>query len=305
MLSGDKIALNLGGGAARGYAHIGAIRAIRENHIPFTHIIGVSMGAIVGGVYAVTPDVDFLQNRMVELVNSRNFRESIIGTWSRNMNESARSFMKRAQKFYNSTGILSRFFLAPGVISQPEMHNLIDPFLANIRMEHTRVKFACNAVDIKEGSLKVFTGKSPLRAAVLASAAMPLIFPPQRVDGHLYVDGGVLDKIGIESARSLGIKKIIAIDVSDEQLPDQIPRSAFDVFLKTEEITSMHRKNSQLSKASIVLKPIRGNFHWAEYSAYQEFIEMGYECVAENVSNIRDALKLTNPFRRLFYMLRR
>lgn len=304
MLGRDGISLNLGGGAARGYAHIGAIRAITENRIPFTHLVGVSMGAIVGAVYAVTPDVDFLENRMVELVNSKAFRESIIGTWSRNMNESARSFMKRAQKFYNSTGILSRFFLAPGVIAQAEIHRLMDPFLANIRIENTRVKFACAAVDIKEGNLKVFTGKSPLRASVLASAAMPLIFPPQRVDGHLYVDGGVLDKIGIESARSLGVRKIIAIDVSDEQLPDQIPRSAFDVFLKTEEITSMHRRNAQLSKASIVLKPIRGNYHWAEYSAYQEFIEMGYECVTENISNIREALQMTNPFRKIFHMLR-
>ena len=62
-----KIALNLGGGAARGFAHVGALRALTENDIQVTQLIGVSMGSIVGGIYSVTPDVDFLEKRLTPL----------------------------------------------------------------------------------------------------------------------------------------------------------------------------------------------------------------------------------------------
>lgn len=295
-----KIALNLGGGAARGFAHVGALRALTENDIQVTQLIGVSMGAIVGGIYSVSPDVDFLEKRLMQLVNFEAFRDSVVGSWTANQESDAKGIVKRAQKLVSGTNILRRMFTATGVLTAAEVHGVLHPFIADLAMESTEIPFATAAVNIRSGDLKVFQGKDRLRHAVAASASMPLIFPPERVGHEHYVDGGVLDKLGIEAAAVLGIDKPIVIDVSDERLPDNLPKSAFDVILKTEEIASEHRRNIQLQRASLVLRPIRGNFHWADYSAAAEFIQMGYETTLEHMREIRG---IANA-RRVFDLMR-
>lgn len=295
-----KIALNLGGGAARGFAHVGALRALTENDIQVTQLIGVSMGSIVGGIYSVTPDVDFLEKRLMQLVNFEAFRDSVVGSWTANQESDAKGIVKRAQKLVSGTNILRRMFTATGVLTAAEVHGVLHPFIADLAMESTEIPFATAAVNIRTGDLKVFQGKDRLRHAVAASASMPLIFPPERVGHEYYVDGGVLDKLGIEAAAVLGIDRPIVIDVSDEKLPDNLPKSAFDVILKTEEIASEHRRNIQLQRASLVLRPIRGNFHWADYSAAAEFIQMGYENTLEHMREIRG---IANA-RRVFGLMR-
>lgn len=295
-----KIALNLGGGAARGFAHVGALRALTENDIRVTHLIGVSMGAIVGGVYSVMPDVEFLHKRLKQLIQFEAFRDSVVGTWTANQEENPKGIVRRAQKLVSGTNILRRMFTAPGVLTSSEVHSVMDPFIANVSMDSTEIPFATAAVDVRSGELKVFQGKDRLRHAVVSSASMPLIFPPERVGHNFYVDGGVLDKLGIETAAVLGIERPIVIDVSDEKLPDTLPRSGFDVILKTEEIASEHRRNIQLRRASLVLRPIRGNFHWADYSAAEDFIQMGYENTLEHMREIR---AIANA-RRVFGLMR-
>lgn len=295
-----KIALNLGGGAARGFAHVGALRALTENDIQVTQLIGVSMGAIVGGIYSVTPDVDFLEKRLMQLVQFEAFRDSVVGSWTANQESNPKGIVKRAQKLVSGTNILRRMFTATGVLTSAEVHGVLHPFIADLAMESTEVPFATAAVNVRSGDLKVFQGKDRLRHAVAASASMPLIFPPERVGHEFYVDGGVLDKLGIETAGVLGIERPIVIDVSDEKLPDNLPKSGFDVILKTEEIASEHRRNIQLRRASLVMRPIRGNFHWADYSAAAEFIQMGYDCA---ISHMREIRGIANA-RRVFGLMR-
>ncbi|MBV6494652.1 MAG: hypothetical protein LDLANPLL_02686 [Turneriella sp.] len=291
-----KIALNLGGGAARGFAHVGVIRALVENDIRISHIVGISMGAIVGSMYAVMPDIEFLHKRMLSFVNFQQFTDSLIGTWTNTQESEAKGIVHRAQKIVTSTNILRRMFTASGVLTTEGVHSVLDAFIADVSIESTEIPFVTAAVNIRNGKLRVFQGKDRLRSAVVASASMPLIFPPEKVDNDYFVDGGVLDKLGIEAAAAIGIERPIVVDVSDEKLADNLPRSGFDVILKTEEIASEHRRMLQLERASLVLRPIRGNFHWADYSAIEEFIEMGYECASENMRTIK---RIANN-RRLF-----
>lgn len=282
-----EITLNLGGGAARGFAHVGAIRALVENDITFTRIIGVSMGSICGAVYSFMPDPDFLEKRLKQLIEFEAFRDSVVGSWTANQDSAAKSIVRRAQKILTSTNILRRIFTATGVLTAADVHAVLHPFLPDVPMSATEIPFATAAVNIRTGELRVFQGSDRLRPAVTASASMPLIFPPEKIDGEYYVDGGVLDKLGIETAGRLGADRLIVVDVSDEKLPDNLPRSGFDVMLKTEEIAAEHRRSIQLSRVRVVVRPIRGNYHWADYSAAESFIQMGYEATQEKIADIR------------------
>lgn len=281
------VSLNLGGGAARGFAHVGAIRALQEYGIKFDLLVGISMGAICGGIYCVSPDAEFLERRLKELVNFQGFRDSVVGNWTSTHEENARGIVRRTQKLLSSTNILRRMFTAPGVVPTQDVHACMHPFLADIAMRSTEVPFATAAVNVRSGELKVFSDRDMLRGAVVASASMPLIFPPEKIGSEWYVDGGVLDKLGIETARYMGATKMIVIDVSDEKLPDNIPKSGFDVMLKTEEISSEYRRLQQLEYADLILRPIRGNYHWADYSAADVFIQMGYDCAVEHMPQIK------------------
>ena len=282
-----EITLCLGGGAARGFAHIGALRAITENNIAFHRIIGISMGSIVGAIFSIMPDVKFLEERMIQLVKSPAFASSVLGSWTRNLDESPRTFFKKAQKIYTSTTMLRKFFTASGVVDHEEVNNIIFPLLPPIRMSSTEIPFVTSAVNIKNGTLRIFQGEDSLRSSVIASASMPLIFPPREIKGEYFVDAGVTDKLGVETAQRIEAGKIIVIDVSDEKLAENLPRSAFDVMLKTEEISSWHRRDVQLATANISIQPIQGNYHWADYSAYAEFIEMGFEATRLRISDMK------------------
>lgn len=282
------ITLCLGGGAARGFTHIGAIRALVENDIRVQQIVGISMGSICGAIYSVMPDVDFLDKRMRQLINFEAFKSSVVGSWDLDSEgATTRNIVRKAQKMWMNTNILRRIFTASGVLTTTEVHAVLNPFIADIRIRATEIPFATAAVNIRSGALRIFRGDDSLRPAVTASASMPIIFPPERVDNDWFVDGGVLDKLGIEAARRLGAEKLVVVDVSDEKLADNLPRSGFDVMLKTEEIASEHRRNVQLSHADLVLKPIRGTYHWADYSAVENFIQMGYDDVQDHIGEIR------------------
>lgn len=282
-----KISLNLGGGAARGFAHVGALRALIENDIKFDFLVGISMGSIVGGIYSVMPDIDFLEKRLKQLIAFSAFKNSVVGTWTTNHDPTSKGFVQRAQKLLMGTNILRRIFTAPGVLTPADVQAVMHPFIADVPISATVVPFATAAVNIRTGELRVFQGSDKLRQAVTASASMPLIFPPERIGKEWYVDGGVLDKLGVETAERIGASRFVVIDVSDEHLPDNIPRSGFDVMLKTEEIASEHRRKIQLQKANLVIRPIRGNYHWADYSAADAFIRMGYDATNDLIGEIR------------------
>lgn len=296
-----KIFLNLGGGAARGFAHIGALSALREAQIPFGSLVGVSMGAIVASVYAVNPDVEFTRERVVALTLSKKFQESPIGTWTRRSNESQRSFFERLKNLYTNTNLVRRFFLSPGILEEEQINDVLYPFIPDIAVGTSRIPLYIVAVDLGSGTSKIFSGKDRLRDAVIASASMPMVFPPRQIEGRFYADGGVLDKIGVDAAESLGAEFIIAIDVSDEKLPEPKLRSGLDVMLRTEEIASLYRRQYQLKRADVVIQPIRGNIHWADYSKYREIMDMGYEATRAKIDEIRHKLRLLS-LRRFFFM---
>ncbi len=297
---GRRIFLNLGGGAARGFAHIGVLSCLREAGIPFDEIIGVSMGAIVGSVYALNPDVEYTRERIVSLALSKKFQESPIGTWTRRANENQRSFFDRAKNLYTNTNMVKRFFLSPGILEEKQINDVLYPYIPDIAIGTTRIPFYIVAVDLGAGKTRIFQGKDRLRDAVIASASMPMVFPPRHIDGRYYADGGVLDKIGIDAAEELGAEFILAVDVSDEKLPDAKLRSGMDVMLRTEEIASLYRREQQLKRADIVIQPIQGNIHWADYSKYRELIDMGYEGTRERLDEIQDKLHLLTWRRRFF-----
>lgn len=291
--------LTLGAGAARGFAHVGVLRCLEQEKIPIDMIIGVSMGAIVGSIYSVIPEADYVENRLIKLIHSAKFIDTPIGQWTLMLHEEKKNILKRFNRVFFQTEMLGKMATKKSLVSANEYEGFLTPYIPNTNIEDTRIKFGAVGVNIDTAATRLFT-RGSLRSAVLASAAMPFMLPPKDINGKKYVDGGVLDKMGIDSARRLKPKNIITVDLSGDNFDTDPIINSIDVLIRTIDIASYHRRKEQLKKVDILISPIQSDLHWADYNAYREFINMGYEETCKKINCIREKLKLNSFWKRIF-----
>lgn len=295
-----KVSLNLGGGGARGVAHIGVLKALAENNINFDIIIGVSMGALIAANYAACLDIDEVESLFTDYIESEEFKHSLLGTWRADNYDEVTSrgkrFLLKFSRLYKQTELYGRMLLAPGILDEDDIDKTIFPLIPNVKFSDLKMPFACIAVNLESGKRQIFN-EGPIRKAVLASLSMPLVFPPVQINGNFFTDGGIVDRIGVDSALELGVKKIIAVDVSNDFFEQKKMKTAIDIMLRSEEISSIYRKNYQLRQASVVIKPLQESIHWADYHNYREIIDCGYASTMEKMDEI---IALTRPKKTIF-----
>lgn len=180
--SNTNIALVLGSGGAKGYAHIGAIAAIAEAGYTITSIAGTSMGALVGGLYAAGK----LQEAYAWL--------KTIDNWE--------VFKLADIKNITSTGIINGEYIFN------ELHRLV----GDVRIEDLPIPFCAIAADLDTGKEKVFT-RGKLLDAIRASVSMPVLFVPHKIRGKRYIDGGVVNGLPINHVKRRTGDKVIAINL--------------------------------------------------------------------------------------------
>ncbi|MDH4198853.1 MAG: patatin-like phospholipase family protein [Spirochaetia bacterium] len=298
-----RVSLNLGGGGARGLAHLGVLRALQENKVKFDILIGVSMGALIAAHYAYTLDIDEVENHIINHINKDVFKHSLLGTWRsddhREMVSRSKKFLLKFNRLYKQTELYGRLLLAPGILDDDDIQDVVYPLIPNVRFSDLKMPFACVAVDLESGKPKIFD-QGPLRKPVLASLSMPLVFPPVQIEEGLYTDGGIVDRVGVDSAFILGVQKIIAVDVSNDFFERKKIKTALDIMLRSEEISSIYRKNYQLKQAAIVIKPVHAPIHWADYHNYESIIESGYNSTMEKMVEIKALVRSQKSIIRFF-----
>lgn len=203
-MASPKIGLALGSGGARGFAHLGVIKVLRDEGIPIDLIAGSSMGALVASFYGAGLDVD----RLYKL--SRVFK----------------------RKYYLD-------FTVPkmGFIAGKRVKELIRIFTHGKMIEELDIPIGIVATDLMSGEKVVFK-KGPVAEAVRASIAIPGIFVPEKLDGRLFVDGGVVDRIPVSVAKEMGADIVIAVDVSSVKKNEDVT-SIFDVIMQSIDIMQM------------------------------------------------------------------
>jgi len=235
-----KIALVLGAGASKGFAHVGVLKILESNKIPIHMIVGTSVGSFVGSLYAYGYDAFTLQTIAFSLK-----REDLIDlTLPDN-----------------------------GFVKGEKLENYVNKMLINTPIDKLRIPFYAIATDIKTGDEIVF-GIGNAGKAVRASCSIPGIFQPSKISDRTYVDGGVVSPLGIDAARKYGADVVIAVDISSS-IGSSVPQSTIDTILQS--ITIMYSKISliQLNKADVVIKPNVGYIGSADFSKRHEAILEG------------------------------
>lgn len=256
-----KIGLALGGGGAKGLAHIGVIKVLEKYDIPIDYIAGTSMGALVGGWYAAHRSVKTLEKIFLEI----DHKEVL-------------SIKKVIRK---KKGVLFSDKLV--------VQDLEDGFYGR-KIEDLSIPFRAIATDVEKGE-EVVIRKGDLQETISASIALPIVFKPARIDGKLLMDGGFVNPVPADAVRNMGADFVIAVDVSSKWLNIEEemvrPHNMTSIISKAFSALEYQVARRVLKEADIVLRPAVLKYDWRDFDRAEEIIAKGAEEAKENIVEIQ------------------
>ncbi len=272
--------LVLAGGGARGLAHLGALKCFEENNLHPNFIVGTSMGAIVGGAYALYNDSSYVINNLYYLLKKiSNFKVDLDAAFSGNVD---------INKYMGS--ILCQFGILKRYISSPKKYKkALKLIFGDKKINDTKIEFMAIATDLKYSRpIKLKNGE--LLECVFTSATLPAFFPTVKRDGMYLVDGGVVANLPVIEAREeYPNNKIIAIDLNSNTTLQK--SSAFSIMASIDGLKEKMINNFERSRADYVLDIDVSSINIGDFTKYREAIRSGYRQTKEKIDEIKEIIK--------------
>jgi NTE family protein len=254
-----RIGLALGGGGARGFAHIGALRVLEQEKIPIDIVVGTSVGSLVGALYAD-------QGRVLDA----EFNALDV--------EGTDLFDYRASSLFSG-----------GLIKGDKLEKFVRERLKSKRIEEMVIPYAAVAVDLRSGRTVIFD-HGPIAPAVHASCAIPGVFQPVVIDGVTYVDGGLTDPVPSDIARNLGAEVVIAMAIPAPAEAASVPRNPIGVIHRAISIMSSEIGRLRSKEADVVIWSEVGKVDYDDFSQKKAIIEAGEAAARAALPAIRAAI---------------
>lgn len=275
-----KWALVLMGGGSRGLAHIGILNVLQKNGLTPDIIVGTSMGAVIGGLFAsgISP------TKLKEIANDFNLNNFI--------ERPNLPFLKKKSQISILDLLLlesykSRLLKKLGLNREDKMEAYLRNLIGEVCIEELPVKFACNAVDLISGREVIFeNGK--LYKALRATMSLPILFEPTKIDNMLLLDGGVLNNAPVGIARNLDAHKVILVDVHKDikEVPTEEIKNTFQLLHRMVETMVAYTTEDRINRADLVIK-INLEMDALDYSDYLRIVETGENIGNENIDKIK------------------
>lgn len=250
------IGIALGGGFARGIAHVGVLRVLEENGIPVDLLAGTSVGALVGAAYASGTSLDELE-RQGMLTHFRDF-----GRWT-----------------------ISRM----GMATNERLEGFLRRFTTIRTFEEMKIPFGIVATDLVSGETVCFT-KGEVGPPLRASCAYPGLFIPVVHEGRMLVDGFLTEHVPTESLRKMGADVVIAVHLDPGQ-PNEKPKNTIEVIGRSFSIIQEQTPPRWLRYADVILQPMVKDIHWDDFQKTPQLVAAGVEAARAALPEIKAALK--------------
>jgi NTE family protein len=257
------VGVALGGGFARGIAHLGVLRVFEENAIPIDLLAGTSIGALVGAAYAAGATLDELE-RQGMLTHFRDFGRWTISRMGMATNDRLEAFLRRFTNVHT--------------------------------FEEMKIPFGIVATDLLTGQTVCFS-KGEVGPPLRASCAYPGLFIPVEHEGRMLVDGFLTEHVPAESLRRMGADVVIAVHLDPGQ-PDQKPKNTIEVIGRSFSIIQEQTPPRWLRYADVILEPVVKNIHWDDFQKTPELVAAGVACANAALPEIKMALKRPVPMLR-------
>jgi NTE family protein len=253
-----KIALVLGGGSARGFAHVGVIRALEQEKIPLNLIVGTSVGSLIGAIYAASPDSFQLE-------------------WT--------AFKIEKNDILDFSIIYSKL----GPVQGARLESFVEQ-TAKVRLiEQTKIPFFPVATDLTTGE-SIILERGSLAKAVRASSAIPGIFVPVNFDNRMLVDGGVTNTLACDVARSKGADIVIGVNLQKD-VRSQEMGTVVDIIGQSVNIVMHEATKSKLKYCDVVIEPDTKGVSLFDFSQKKALMEEGIKATTAAMPGIRKLLE--------------
>ncbi|NDI84277.1 patatin-like phospholipase family protein [Undibacterium sp. B2R-29] len=255
-----RIGLALGGGAARGFAHIGVIKALESQGIVPDVVVGTSAGSVVGAMYAAGNNGFTLQKMALEM------DEATISDWS-----------------------LPLFSKSSGVLKGDALQAYVNRMVGQTPIERLKKPFGAVATDLATGQAVLFQ-RGNTGAAVRASSAVPAVFQPVRINDKQYVDGGLVAPVPVRFARDMGADLVIAVNIS-QAVDGQSGTGTIDILLQTVSIMGQSINQFELKQADVVIRPDLPSMKGSDFAGRNLAILAGEKAAMSAMPEIKQKLK--------------
>lgn len=251
-----KIAVVLGAGASRGFAHIGVLKVLEANKVPVHMVVGTSAGSFVGSLYSYGFNAFQLQKIGLAIEKG---------------------------------DIIDLTIPDNGFIKGDKLEEYVNGLLKNTPIEKLRLPFYAVATLMPSGQEVVF-GMGNTGAAVRASCSIPGVFRPARIADKMYVDGGVVSPVAVDAAKRYGADVVLAVDISAD-LDMKQPESTIDTILQSVNIMYSKLALTQIGRADVVIKPKVGHIGSADLEKRHEAIMEGEKAALEAMPKIKEIIE--------------
>jgi NTE family protein len=277
--SRPRIVLALGGGAARGFAHIGVLEWLEEHRIPVDAVVGTSIGGLVGGVYAM----GMPPREIRALVNVLPWDQLFQSETPYALKSFRRKEDERAYPAHLELGLRGGLNLPSGLNPGQPVDLLLDrlarPYGTLSRFDDLPVPFRCVATDMVRAETVVLEQGS-LASALRATMSLPGLFPPVQRDGRLLVDGGMLDNVPADVARKMGADVVIAVDVGEAPADSKSLRTLAGVLNQSIAVMMTANTRRTLQFADLVLAPDLSGVGILDWGKSNLCADRGYQAAA-------------------------
>lgn len=254
-----KIGLALGGGAARGFAHIGVIKMLEAHGIKPDLVVGTSAGSLVGALYAAGNSGFALHKLALEM------DEAAISDWS-----------------------VSFFAKSAGMLKGEAIQGYVNTSVKRRPIEKLPIPFGAVATDLNSG-MPVLFRRGNLGQAVRASSAVPGLFQAVKIGERSYVDGGLASPVPARFAREMGADFVIAVDISSRP-ESQSAETTMDILLQTFSIMGQSLNRYELQHADVVIRPALGTMKGNDFAGRNAAILEGEQAAASQIQEIKQKL---------------
>ncbi|WP_395668438.1 patatin-like phospholipase family protein [Rhodoferax sp.] len=252
-----RIGLALGGGAARGFAHVGVIQVLEEAGIKPVVVSGTSAGSLVAALYASGKSGGQLQ-QVAEAMEEATFADWTLPIFNR------------------------------GVLRGDALARYVNAQVGSRLIEDMVIPLGIVATDLQSGQDAVFQ-RGDTGTAVRASSAVPALFQPVRISGREYVDGGLVSPVPVRAARRMGAELVIAVDISSAP-EGNLASGTLEILLQTFAIMGKSINTFELRDADIVVRPLLVGVSSADFGARKRSIEAGRQAMLQALPQLRAAI---------------
>ncbi len=281
-----KLGISLGGGAARGYAHLGVLKVLEENGIKPNFIAGTSMGAVLGGLYAYFGNIKDTIEHLIEFLKTTDTINQRIYKIVIESEKEPVNFVENIMQFIRKGIIYGKALTSKSMVPEEVFNKVFDTLVPDVNIEELKIPFCAIVTEITEGEELMVT-KGSLKNALKASSAIPGFYPPFIDKDKIYIDGGWTNKNPVRPCYQLGASEVIAVCVARELEDTKDFQIGMDLIIRSNAVSTHRLGQLQKESASLVLYPKVEHIHWADFGKYQEGISSGIECTREFLNEIK------------------